>query len=66
MFNIFFAELFFVVNDSDIASYANGNTPNIIADNMDGLITSLEQASNALFEWIQNNHLKSNIETFNS
>ena len=64
LFNIFLADLFFVVNDSDIASYVNSNTPNVIADNMDDLITSLEQALNPLFEWLQNNLLKSNTETF--
>ena len=34
----------------------------MIADNVDGLITSLEQASNGLFEWFKNNLLKSNAD----
>ena len=34
----------------------------MIADNVDDLITSLEQASNGLFEWFKNNLLKSNAE----
>ena len=50
LFNTFLADLF--VNDIDIASYA------------DDLITSTEQASNGLFEWFQNNLLKSNIEKY--
>ena len=58
-FNVFLADLFFTVNDINIASYADDNTPYIIADNMDYLITSLEQASNDLFEWFKNNLLKS-------
>ena len=32
----------------------------MIADNVDDLIRSLEQASNGLFEWFKNNLLKSN------
>ena len=58
-FNVFLADLFFTVNDINIASYADDNTPYIIADNVDYLITSLEQASNDLFEWFKNNLLKS-------
>ena len=37
-------------------------TPYMIADNVDDLITSLEQASNGLFEWFKNNLLKSNAD----
>ena len=34
--------------------------PYMIADNVDDLITSLELASNGLFEWSKGNLLKSN------
>ena len=34
----------------------------MIANNMDDLITSLEQASNCLFEWFKNNLLRSNAD----
>ena len=43
LFNAFLTDLFFVVNDTDIASYANGNTPFMVTDNVNDLITSLEQ-----------------------
>ena len=43
LFNAFLTDLFFVVNDTDIASYANGNTPCMVTDNVNDLITSLEQ-----------------------
>ena len=46
LFNAFLADLFFTVNDIDIASYGDDNTPYLIADNVNDLITSLEQASN--------------------
>ena len=59
---MFLADLFFTVNDIDIASYVDDNTPYMIADNVGGLITSLEQASNGLFEWLKNNLLKSNAD----
>ena len=54
------ADLFFILNDVDIASYADDNTPYFIADYINGVITSLEKASKALFEWFENNLLKSN------
>ena len=53
--NIFLAGLFFILNDVDIASYANDNTPYVIVDDINGVITSLEKASKALFEWFKNN-----------
>ena len=48
LFNIFLADLFFILNDVDIASYADDNTPYVIADDINGVITSLEQTSNGL------------------
>ena len=60
MFNIFLADLFFILNDVDIASYADDNIPYVIADDISGVITSLGKASKALFEWFENNLLKSN------
>ena len=56
------ADLFFILNDVDIASYADDNTPYVIADDINGVITSLEQTSKALFEWFENNLLKSNAD----
>ena len=38
LFNIFLADLFFIVNDIDIENYADDNTPYVIADNIDDLI----------------------------
>ena len=34
----------------------------MIADNVNDLITSLQQASNGLFEWFKSNFLKSNAD----
>ena len=48
--NIFLADLFSIIIDIDIASYSDDNTPYIIADNIDDLIKSLEEASTALFQ----------------
>ena len=60
LFNNFLADLFFIVKDIDIASYADDNTPFIVEDNIENVIASLEEATNALFDWFDNNRLKSN------
>ena len=54
--------MFFILNDADTASYADDNTPYVIADDINGVITSLEKASKTLFEWFENNLLKSNTD----
>ena len=54
--------MIFVVNDIDIASYADDKTPYIITNNVDALTTSFALASNALFEWFKNNLLESIID----
>ena len=64
LFNIFLTDLCFTVNDIDIASYADDNTPYMIADNVDDLIISLEETSNSLFEWFKTIFLRSNLTNF--
>ena len=54
--------MLFTLNDIDIASYADDNTPYMISKKVDDLVTSFEQASNDLFEWFKNNLLKNNAE----
>ena len=44
LFNIFLIHLFFIIEDTDIGSYADDNTPYVIADNTDEVIKSLEEA----------------------
>ena len=62
LFNIFLADLFFVLKDIDIAGYADDNTPFIVENNIDNVIASLEQVSDALFNWFKNNRLKNNVD----
>ena len=62
LFNIFLVDLFFVVKDVDIASYAGDSTSFIVENNIDNVIASIEQVSDALFNWFKNNCLKSNLD----
>ena len=46
--------------NTDVTSYADDSTSYMDGNNLDDLITSFEQASNILFEWIKNNIWKTN------
>ena len=39
LFNIFLIDLFFIIEDTDIASYVDDNTPYVIADNIERLLS---------------------------
>ena len=62
LFNIFLIDLFFIIKDTDIASYADDNTPYFSADNIDGVIKSLKDASDILFKWFSDNLMKINAD----
>ena len=51
-----------MVKDIDIASYADDSTPFVVKNNIDNVIASLEQVSDALFNWFKNNRLKNNVD----
>ena len=57
---MFLIDLFFIIENTDIASYADDNTPYISADDIDGVIKSLEETSATLFKWFSDNLMKSN------
>ena len=65
LFNIFLIDLFFIIEDTDIASYADGNTPCIIADNIDGWKLMKINADKCHLLVSTNNNIKIKIENFN-
>ena len=62
LFHIFLVDLFFEVKDIDVASYADDSTPFIVQNNIDNVIASLEQVSDALFNWFKKIRLKNNVD----
>ena len=54
--------MFYDINDCDIASYADDNTPYASSSNLDTLINKLEESTNNLFQWFRNNHMKANAD----
>ena len=64
LFNVFLADLLFILNSMDVANYAEYNTPYATANDIDSSIASLEEASNSLFTWFGNNLMKSDAGKF--
>ena len=62
LFNIFICDLFLFVTDSDIASYADDNTPYVSANKPEEVIVKLEKVSVNLLKWFKNNGMKVNTE----
>ena len=54
--------MFFIIEDTNIANYADDNTPYVSANNMGGVINSLEEASEILFKWLNDNLMKINAD----
>ncbi len=60
LFNIYINDIFFSVLDTDIANYADDNTPYAIHKTSETVINILENEIANLNIWFQNNFLKSN------
>ena len=58
LFNIFLCDLFFSMNETDFAKYANDNTPYITGDSIEDVINSLGNVSITLFKWFTDNQMK--------
>ena len=60
LFNIFLCELFLIMDNIDIASYADVNTPNTTRNSIEKVIEKLENASKPLFQWFSGNQITTN------
>ena len=52
--------MFYDINDFDVASYADDNTPYAISSTLDAVKNKVEGITNNLFQWFRNNHMKVN------
>ena len=52
LFNIFSADLFLIQGDTDIANFADDNTPYLSAKNVEDVIESLEWASISFLQMV--------------
>ena len=60
LFNIFLCYLFLIMENIDIASYADDNTPYTTGNSMEEVIQKLENAAKTLFQWFSDNQMKAN------
>ena len=61
-FNIFISDLFLILNNIEIESYADDNTPYCSYKNFRDVITCLERTVDDLFAWFNNNGMKANAD----
>ena len=64
LFNIYLSDLFLFTVDSNIANYADDNSPYSCEDDIKSVIVQLERDSKTLLEWTSNNMLKANPDKF--
>ena len=61
LFNIFFTDIFLFC-PTEIASYADDNTPYAMRDCLEKTLQKVEKASNTLFQWFSNNYMVANAD----
>ena len=59
LFNIFLADLFFILNKTDIANYEDGNTTYTSSNDVSGITKTSVEASKELFKWFDDTLIKS-------
>ena len=60
LFNVFLCDMFFMIDNIDIASYADDNSPYSVGKSQCDLETKLQKASVKLFKWLHENGLTAN------
>ena len=64
IFNIYLSDLFLFASKSNIANYADDNSPYACKKDINSVIAQLEEDSNLLLKWCSNNALKANPDKF--
>ena len=60
LFNIFLWDLFYFLEGTDIANYADDITPYNVNSTQELVINELEKTFSILFKWFNNNYMKVN------
>ena len=64
LFNIYISDLFLICKNSNIANFADDNTPYSCSKDVESVIIQLEKDSTTLLNWFSKNGLKANTERF--
>ena len=62
LFNIYINDIFLFIIGTELANFADDNTPYAINDNVADLLNNLEHESSILIEWFSNNYLLMNAD----
>ena len=62
LFNIHLCDLFYFLEDLDIASYVDDTTIYTVSEKKESVIRALETSSSLLFGWFNNNFMKANSD----
>ena len=62
LFNVFICDMFYFLEDFDIANYADDSTPYNANKNIELVVNNLEQSSSILFKWLNDNYMKVNTD----
>ena len=65
LFNEDLCDLFITTSRYEIANYADDNTPYGSGRNIEEVVTSLEEVSEAIFQWFRDNQLQGNANKCN-
>ena len=60
LFNIFICDMFYFLEDFDVANYADDSTPYCAGKSAEFVVNNLEHFSTILFKWLNNNYMKVN------
>ena len=60
LFNIFLCDLFLIMENIHITSYADANTPCTTGNSSEEVIQQLENDAKTLFPWFRDNQMKAN------
>ena len=52
------------MNNIELASYSDDNTPYAVGNNIQKLILKLQSVSKTLFQWFSDNQMKANSDKF--
>ena len=64
LFNIYINDIFYIINDGNIANFADDNSPFIFNYSIIEVLDLLEQESNKLYLWNEFNYLKPNADKY--
>ena len=62
LFNIHLCDLFYFLDNLDIASYVDDTTLSTVKTNNESVLNALETSSQNLFKWFKNNFIKTNSD----